>query len=434
MITIVGGGPAGLACGLALQRAGRAFRLIEAESRFGGRVQSERREGWLIEKGPAAVLDNVEATHQIVKELDLAAEVVRGSDAVKRRYLAHGGALVPVPSAPPGLLGTPLLSLGGKLRLLGDLFVRAGARPDESMASFFRRHLGAEATEVLVDAMQSGIFAGDIEQLSLQACFPLLAELEAKHGSLLRGALASASAMRGRAKTTLLSLRGGLRRIIDGLEQRLAPSIVAGERFTALPDQAGAIVLALPAVAAAELLRSIEPPLASLLDQTRMVPMAAVTLGYARAQVTHPLDGFGFLVPRREPLPGGRILGAIFMSSIFPDNGYAPAGHVALRVLMGGAHAPEVETMTDDELRTRALSAIEPLVGASGSPAFVDVSRWRRGIDQYAVGHLDRLAEIERRGAAHRLHFIGSSYRGPGLNDALRQGWELGQKLAAEST
>lgn len=417
-VTIVGGGPAGLACALALRLAGRPARLLEAAPQLGGRVQSRQLGDWLVEKGPAAILDNSPVTHEIVKLLDLSGDVVRGAAAVKRRYLVHDGKLVALPSAPPGIVTSPLLSWRGKLRLLGDLLQRPGARPDESMASFFRRHVGPEATATLVDAMQSGIFAGDLEKLSAHACFPLLRELEAKHGSLLRGVLAGPR----QPRPSLMTLRGGLGRFINALRAAVGDGIELDQPIDRVPTSDGPIVLAVPASRAAAIVAERDPELAALLRVTTAVPMAAVALGFRRDRIAHPLDGFGFL-------GGPGILGTIFMSSLFPDAGYAPAEHVQLRVLLGGAHAPDVVQLDERALQDRALAAVLPLVEGRGDPAFVDVVRWPAGIEQYAVGHLDRLATIEARGARLGLHFIGSSFRGPGLNDALRQGWELGAQL-----
>lgn len=426
-VTIVGGGPAGLACALALHKAGRKVRVLEAGAKAGGRARSRVVGDWLIEQGPAAILDNSEPTREIINHLDLTREVLRGAPAVKRRYLAFRGVLTAVPSAPPGIFSTPLLSARGKLRLLGDLLVRPRTRPDESLANFFRRHIGDEATDRLVEPMQSGIFAGDIEQLSAHACFPQLIEMEARYGSLVRGAIASRS---GAARPTLMTVRGGLQRVVDAMAQKLGAVVETGHAVTRLPTTDGPVVLALPAMESAPLIAPLDAEAAALLQQTQMVPMAAVTFGYMREQVTHPLDGFGFLVPRREKLPGGAILGTIFMSSIFPDGGYAPAGHVLLRVLLGGAHSPEVTALDDTALVARARDAIERLAGASGEPRIVDVVRWPHGIDQYRVGHLDRLLRLEALTLPRNLHFIGSSFRGPGFNDALAQGWRLGTRLA----
>lgn len=427
-VTILGGGPAGLACALALQHAGRAVRVLEAAPRAGGRVRTRQHGDWRIEEGPAAILDNSEPTRQIVKHLDLESELLRAAPTVKRRYLAHQGSLVALPSSPPAIVASPLLSWSGKLRLLGDLVQRSGPRDDESLAQFFRRHIGDEATELFVDAMQSGIFAGDIEQLSAHACFPLLADLEARHGSLLRGFLAERT---GGGRPALLSLRGGLQRLIDAMATKLGAIVECQQPVTTLPTVDGPLVLALPAVEAGPLIAPLIPEAAALLHATEMVPMAAVTFGYALEQIAHPLDGFGFLVPRRETQPAGSILGTIFMSSVFPDGGYAPAGHVVLRVLLGGAHAREVTALDDATLTGRARAALERYVGARGEPRLVDVVRWPAGIDQYRVGHRDRLTRLEALTTPREIYFIGSSYRGPGLNDALAQGWRLGAQLAA---
>lgn len=418
-VAIIGGGLAGLSCALRLKARGRSVVLHEAAPRLGGRVTTLHRDGFLVERGPAAVLDDAPTTHALLDELGLKNDVIYADPAVKRRYLFLDGKLSEVPSSPPAMLTTSLLSFGSKLRVFAELAKRPRSGPDESMASFFRRHFGDEITTRFVDTAQAGIYAGDIDYLSAHATFPGLVALERSHGSIIRGLIAAR-----RPRPRLITIKGGLIRIVDAIAQRLGDVARVGSSVRDLAAlDAKHVVLAAPARAIADMVRPLDQALGALLGAGTTVPMVAVALGFRRQDVAHSLDGFGLLVGRNEAPP---ILGSIFYSSAFPS---APPDHVLLRVMIGGARDQSVATLDEQALVDRAVAALGPMLGFRAAPVFTDVARWPHAIEQYAVGHLDRLAEIERRGLPHRLRFIGASYRGVGVNDVIRQGWELGAEL-----
>ncbi len=452
---VVGGGVSGLATALRLLEGATARGLdlrvdvLEAAPDFGGNLRTLARDGWRLEWGPNGFLDNEPATLRLVDRLELGGELVRSSDAARRRFLVVGGRLREIPASPPAFLKSDLFSLRAKLRILGELLVprrrdlgRAADDPttDESVWEFGRRRLGRDFAELMLDPMVKGIFGGDARRLSLAAAFPRMIELERDHGSLFR-ALAAISKQRKKAADagpsgTLHSFRGGMAALPAALTQALrtdARAVLAGDSEVASILRDGdtwrvrtagnetincdAVVHATPAHAAAAHLRGLDPTLSGLLDGIPYVPMAVIALGYARDDVAHDLDGFGLLIPTRER---SRLLGALWTSSIFPDR--APDGRVLLHCMAGGPLDPRVLDDDDDALRDRAVAELRGLMGLRGEPAMVQVFRHPRAIAQYEPGHLDRLRRIDAQLAGlPGLHLGGSSYRGVSVNACIKE-------------
>ncbi len=481
-VVVVGGGIAGLATALQLADRGAELpggldvRLLEAAPRLGGNIRTERAEGFTVEWGPNGFLDNVPAMARLVERVGLAPAVRRADDAAGKRFLFRHGRLHELPAGPAGFLASPVLSLRGRLRVLLEPF--AAARPeggDESIHEFARRRIGAEAAEVLVDAMVSGVFAGDTRRLSLASAFPKMAAMEAEHGSLVRAMLARmherrAAKRRARALAargeeaaeltrpggpagpggTLTSFEGGLERLIDALAAALggavrtgapvaevapAPGSVAGpdgdRRRWRVAGEAGesiaadAVVLAVPADRAAGLVRAADAGLAAELETIHTAGLAVVALGYEAASLARVPAGFGFLVPRSE---GIRSLGCLWDSSIFP--GRAPAGKVLLRVMIGGAHDPGAVDLDDGALLAAVRADLARTMALDAEPCFARIYRHPRGIAQYEPGHQARLARIaDRASRLGGLWLAGSSYRGVSMNscveDAERQAAEI---------
>ncbi|MDO9694667.1 MAG: protoporphyrinogen oxidase [Candidatus Latescibacteria bacterium] len=452
---VIGGGVSGLATALRLldgaTQRGLDLRVdvLEAAPDFGGNLRTLAHDGWRLEWGPNGFLDNEPATLRLVERLGLSGELVRSSDAARRRFLVVGGRLREIPASPPAFLRTDLFTPRAKLRVLGELLVprrrdlgRAAEDPatDESVWEFGRRRLGRDFAELMLDPMVKGIFGGDARRLSLAAAFPRMVELERDHGSLFR-ALAAISRKRRKAADagpsgTLHSFREGM----AALPAALARSLGADPRATLVTsrgvaslrrdgdgwrvgaDDGGsiacdAVVHAAPAHAAAAHLRGLDPALAGQLDGIPYVPMAVIALGYARDDVAHDLDGFGMLIPTCEH---SRLLGALWTSSIFP--GRAPQGRVLLHCMAGGPLDPRVLDDGDGALRDRAVAELRGLLGLRGEPVMVQVFRHARAIAQYEPGHLALLRRIDARLAdLPGLHLSGSSYRGVSVNACLKE-------------
>ncbi len=445
-IAIIGAGHSGLTLAWGLRSRGRDVVLLEAGPRLGGNIETRERDGFLIEAGPNSFLDKEPATRELAAALGLEGRIRPGEASAKRRYLYTRGRLRLVPSSPPAFLRSDVLPLGARLRVVAELFSGRGPEHgDESIAAFGRRHIGDTATEVLLDAVQTGIYAGDVEKLSVLSTFPQMVELERANRSLILGAIRLQKARRqaqkalppgaGAPKLTgeLSTFDGGLRVLVDALGRSLGDAVHLGARVEGLvPTQGGwrvsvrehgrvaelaasKVVLAVPAYTAAGLLRPLDERLAAQLEAIAYAPIAVVHLGYAPG-ATPPPDGFGFLVPSGEKR---RLLGAIHASTVFPFR--AEGGRVLYTCMVGGARQGELVKQDEAELVKLAREELRVLAGVTAEPSFTEVIRWPRGIPQYNVGHRDRVAAIDASVARWPgLVLTGNAYKGIGLNDCIR--------------
>lgn len=440
---VVGGGISGLSLGFWLSRQGREVVVLEASERAGGSVRTESHDGFRIECGPHGFLDSEPATRALVEALGLTSELRPAEEAAKRRYLFSGGRLQALPGSPPAFLQSKLLPWSAKLRVLAEPLSRRGTSDDESLATFARRHLGARATSVLVDAAQSGIYAGDVERLSARAAFPKLWAMERAHRSLVLGMIRGRRAAAASPKTgtgRLTSFRRGLSTLTDALAAALGDRLRLGTRVERIEKtaagftvtcagnetfEAARLVLATPAYLSGPLLAPLSAPLADALSELTDAPLCVVHLGYRAEAVSRPLDGFGFLVPSVE---GRRILGTIFISTVFPER--TKEGHVQLAVMMGGARQRATAALGPGELSAIAHDELASILGIRGAPVMTQVARWPHAIPQYNVGHLARVERIDALAAAlPGLSLTGHAYRGVGLNDCLRSSNELAARL-----
>jgi len=441
-VVIVGGGIAGLSCAWFLVRTAPPdlhldVRVLEVAPRVGGKIFSDREDGMLFEWGPHGILDDAEDTRTLIAELGLTDRVVRGRESNQRRWVLWKGKLHSVPTSPLALLRTPLLTFGAKLRVFKEPFVKPIDTYDESVADFATRRFGAGVVAPLVEPGVAGIFAGDVSQLSLRSAFPKLHAIEQEHGSILKGfgELAKARRARGESAARLISFQDGMGELPGALARVLGDRVQTGARITSIArdgsgyalDVEGAavptmradvLVLACAAAESKRLVASFDPDLSSNLGLVPTAPIAVVCLVYDREQVTHPLDGFGFLCARRE---NKAILGAIFASSVF--DGHAPNGRVQLRALLGGALGRKNAERSDSDLERIASQELGEIVGIRGGPRAVRVFRHPQAIPQYGVGHHARLAAIDSQLNRHpQLYVAGASYRGVSVNDCVKSG------------
>ncbi len=431
-LVVCGGGISGLALAyLARARGVGDVAVIEAEDRPGGKIQTEWVDGFCCEWGPQGFLDNVPETLALVASLGLGDELVRADDGAGDRFIARGGRLRKVPLSPPAFLTSDVLSLPGRLRVLLEPFQRRGA-DEESVFTFASRRIGREAAEVLVDAMVTGVYAGDPGKLSLPATFPKMRAMEQQYGSLVRAMLAKRRNGGGGPAGpggTLTTLRLGMQQLTDALANALGARVRLGarvERVTRgecsfavrLGDgselAAKQVAVAMPPGAAARALAALLPAGAvAALQGIPYAKVAVVMTGYrAPRPFRHPARGFGFLVPGRERR---RILGSIFCDATFPAQ--APAGATLLRTLLGGARDAGALDLSDGEMLALVRRELDHFLGGDPEPDFVRIIRHDYGIPQYTLGHLARLGEIERAAAAvPGLHLLGNGFHGIAAN------------------
>ena len=454
-VAIVGGGIAGLAAAYELSRRGIAFRLLERGARAGGVILSEEIDGFVVDGGPDALLIQKPDGIRLCEELGLGDRLVP-TRLPRIAYIQRGGRLHPLPAA--SVLGIPtqwgpfvrtrLFSWPGKIRMGAELFVPPRTdEGDESIGAFMTRRFGREAATYLAEPLLAGIHAGDVDRLSIRALFPRFVEAERRHGSLLRAFRPKRSQIRNPQSATrqsegaFKSLPGGLSEMVRALVAALPASSIelnaavtridgAGpytiQRAAGEPVQARAVVLATPGYVTSALTRGFDDELSRACGEIGYASAATVALAFRRDQVSHPLNGSGFVVPRVEH---SGIMAGSWLSSKWPHR--APEGAVLLRTFIGGARDPKALEQSDAQLVAVSMRALAPLLGIRGEPLFTRIFRWERSNAQHEVGHLDRVAAIERAVARHPgLYVTGSAYRGTGIPDCVADGRAMARQTA----
>jgi len=447
---IVGGGISGLATAWGLQKRGLRVAVLEAADRVGGTIGTTRADGCLVESGPNSMLETSPAIGQLLDEIGLAGQRLVANPAAKKRFVLRGGRLIPVPMSPGGFFATPLFGLGTKLALVREPFVKpaAGDR-DESVADFVRRRLGREFLDYAINPFVSGVYAGDPERLSVRAAFPRLAELEAQHGSLIRGQIAGAlerkrNPEKSKHSAAMVSFGEGMQALTDGIAAKLHSISVAAEVAAVVPGAEGrltvradsdasarelsarAVVISVPAYAAARLLAPLSATAARELAAIEYPPVAVVVSVYERSLISHPLDGFGFLVPALEHR---RILGTIFSSTLFENRG--PDGHAVLTTFVGGTRQPELGRAAEGDIALTVSAELKSLLHVRGSPELTQVIRWPQAIPQYNLGHLDRVATIAKTEDEYPGLFLCANWRGGvSVGDCIKSAAACAERVA----
>jgi oxygen-dependent protoporphyrinogen oxidase len=483
-IAIVGGGIAGLAAAYELEKARAAgtpveYTLFEARPQLGGSLASEIVQGAVLERGPDSFLTEKPAAAELCRELGLGPELLPSNDAARKTYIVVRNRLVAMPDGLMFLVPTKLIptaltrlfSFRTKLRMAMELLhpprpAGPGTNLDESVAALVLRHFGQEAVDRLADPLLSGIYGGDATQLSAQTVLPRMVEMERQYGSLTRGMLAAHRKMRAMAKTpsktvnrgaggtagaapraVFTALRGGMQQLVDALTRKLDPASVR----TATPVnsiektssgwviEAGgskheydAIIMASPAWAAGELLAPVDPTLSAALGAIPYSSSITVNLIYDENKIGALPQGFGFLVPAVECRS---MLACTFVHRKFL--GRTPPGKAVFRAFLGGMKGEAMLAEPDDALVATVRREMSAILGAkcfSGTvePEHAQVSRWRRAMAQYAVGHQARMLEINARVAAlPGLRLVGNAYDGIGVPDCIRLGRAAGRELSA---
>jgi protoporphyrinogen/coproporphyrinogen III oxidase len=462
-VVVIGGGISGLAAAHRLQErsveTGRPVEilLLEATGRTGGIIRTHRREGFLIEGGPDSFISEKPEAMELAERLGISGRLIETNPEHRRSFIVRRGRLHPVPEgfhllAPSRFwpfITTPIFSWRGKARMALDILLprraaAANGSDDESLAQFVRRRLGREALERMAQPMVGGIYTADPERLSLRATMPRFLEMERTSRSVIRGMWRASRKQAAPARTgtsgarysLFLSFDEGMQVLSDTLAARLAQgSIRLNTTVDSLAlDQAtgswrirlrqgaslecDAVCLALPAYAAAGLLRETDAQLAAELNEIPYASTATINLAYRREDIPHSLAGFGFVVPVVERR---KVLACTFSSIKFA--GRAPEGSALLRAFVGGALQPEMFALDSEAMERAVCEDLRLLLGIEKPPLFSHIEKWPRSMAQYHLGHLDRIKRIgERLSALPGLKLAGNAYTGAGLPDCIRTG------------
>jgi oxygen-dependent protoporphyrinogen oxidase len=474
-VIIIGGGISGLSAAYHLQQAAAEaglplnYTLLEQADRWGGKIATETVTGYsdtpfIVEGGPDSFITQKPWALQLARELGLDDALLPTNDHLRKTFVLNNGRPTPLPDGVMLIVPTkikpfalsPLISPLGKLRMGLDLFIPPKTDDeDETLAQFIERRLGSEALDKIAEPLMSGIYNADAHKQSLMATFPRFRAIEQKYGSLTKGMLAAqkaraqASRNGGSPKPAMFtSMKSGMSAFVDEIqgrltgdlrletavtqikieEQRLKPPNLQSSIFNLhLNDgstlTADAVILAIPAFAAAALLGELAPDAAETLNSIRYVSTGTISLAYRRDELNHPLDGFGVVIPRSEKRPVNAIT---WTSTKF--NRRAPHGYALLRLFFGGSRTPEMMDVGDADLLRIVRRELFEIMGVSADPVFHRIYRWQRSNPQYDVGHLERVAAIEA-ALPPNLFVTGSPYRGVGLPDCVRQGKETAERI-----
>lgn len=424
-VVVVGSGISGLSVAYRLKKKGYDVVVYEKDDEIGGTVKTRKEGGYLYELGPQTLLADEEVLN-FVRELGL--KPTKASENAKYRFIYKKGKLIPLPLTPLQFLTTPLISMGSKFRVLKDLFSEP-VEEDMSVAEFVRKRFGEEFLNYIVAPFLSGVYAGDPEKLSLKYATPKLYQIQKKYGSLIK---AFVKEKRVAPKGQLISFEGGLSELINALTKELEvhkENVVL--RMRKFEDhfkldvrgkkvEAKSVVVASPAYTSSYLLKEISFSASEEFDKIDYPPIVVVNVGL-KGRIP---EGFGFLVPRVE---GKRILGAMFMSKLFP--GRAPEGRELLSVFLGGATDREVIELSEEEIIATVERELNEILNIE-SIDFIKVYKWKRAIPQYNVGYekyLNLAKEIEKDYPG--LFLTGNWLYGVSMGDCIRASNEVVKRV-----
>jgi protoporphyrinogen/coproporphyrinogen III oxidase len=463
-IAIIGGGISGLSAAYALEKQRNAgaeieYTLYESAPRLGGVLVTDQVDGCIIEAGPDSFLTEKPWATDLCKELGLGNQLIGSNDPDRKTYIVTRGKLIEMPDGLMFMVPTkilpivlsPLFSWKTKLRMAQEWFHPPHkASGDETVASLVERHYGPEMVDLLADPLLSGVYGGEASQLSVRAVLARFADMEAKHGSLGRAMLAARktapNSQGGGARPLFTSLENGMQQMVDSVVAALPPdALEANAHVQAVTpengswivsagldtDQFGAVILALPTQAAANLLGRASAELASELRGITYTSSVTVALAYDKKVRDSLPPGFGFLVPRSE---GKRMLAATFVHNKFPHR--APDDRALLRCFLGGARDEQILALSDEDILRIVRDELQQIIGLSAEPLFTRTFKWKGAMAQYGVGHLERLQRIDvLLKKLPGLALAGNGYGGIGVPDCVRSGTEAAAKvLQSEST
>jgi oxygen-dependent protoporphyrinogen oxidase len=445
-LVVVGGGISGTAAAFtAIQTArARGFELgvvlLERESEIGGKAESLREGEWLFETGPIGYLNSEPIVDELARDAGLESELVQAGAAQSRRFVFSRGRVREVKAHPIGFLTSGLVSFRGLARAAREPWVPGKTDDsDESVWNFAARRLGSEFADRLIHPMVLGVFAGDAKRLSLPAAFPIMAELERDHGSLVRAQIARARARRRGVlpprRSTLCSFREGIQSLPralarrGGFETRVRAEVKevgrGGDGRWAIAIEgdgealaADAVILASEGYRTAEILSGNVPLVARALSEIPHPPVSVVALGYGPEARRRIPEGFGVLLPRDV---GFRALGATWDGYLFP--GRNDERHLLVRVLFGGSFDSEIDRVEEGAIVETAKREMAKLLGLDAPPVFTRARLWPRAIPQYELGHNERLARIEKEmERLPGLYLAGNALYGTAFGKAAARG------------
>lgn len=456
-IVVVGGGITGLTAAFYLQREAKKHNLlieiilIEASFRLGGKIQTLRKDGFIIEQGPESFFDQSGSVRKLAADLNIENDMVRHNNG--QTYVAVGAELYPIPSgillgrAPEvsSFITSGIISLTGKMRAIGDLVLpKTAEKDDEPIGDFFRRRFGKEVVENLVEPLLAGTFAGDIDHLSIRAMFPEFFELEQQHRSLLLGFKKNGKKLYPNIigeKAYYETFHNGLETLVEALEEQLAETtILRGMRVERVeknsdetltvhinngkPIEGDALIMTTPFNVAKEAFKEAE--FMEELPNMNYASIATVTMAFTHEQIKKYKEAMSFYVSRNSDY----VITTCTWSNRKWDN-VAPDGYDLLRVYIGRVGDEAIVELSDCEIEKTVLQDLSRILGIEDKPLFTTVTRWKQGMPQYTVGHDERLQKMQDDIMTNypNVQLAGSSYDGISVPDCVAQGKQAAEKI-----
>lgn len=462
-VVIIGGGISGLSTAYFLTELAREkgealdITIVDKKDSPGGNIITVREGGFLIEGGPDCFLSEKPWAMALCKRIGmedslLATTTARGKTYVLSKgklHLLPEGVILMVPTKMVPLLFSSLLTMWGKIRMGLEMFVpKRKSTEDETLGSFVRRRLGKEALDKIAGPLVAGVHGGDPETMSIKSSFPKFVEMEENYGSLIKGMIAKMKLMKGGARkksakpvTMFMTIKNGLGDIVDTLLGKIEDTKIIKattvDNLTKDTDgytlklsndetlKADAVVISTPAYATSAIVKSMDGSLSEKLDTIPYVSTATVSIGFKRADIAHPMDGFGFVIPKSE---GRKIMATSWVSKKWA--GRAPEDCVLIRCFVGGAFDQDLVELNDEEMKAMVLSELKSIMGIDAEPVICKIFRWRRAMPQYTVGHEGRVAEIAELTDKHEgLYITGSAFRGIGISDNVREAEAVAERV-----
>ncbi|GMR04972.1 MAG: protoporphyrinogen oxidase [Thermodesulfobacteriota bacterium] len=460
-VVIIGGGIAGLATAYSLREHGAVAGspgfevvLLEKKDRVGGNIRTERVDGFIVEGGPDCFISEKPWAMALCKRIGLEEKLLPTNDELRKTYvLSRGrlhelpeGVILMIPTKIIPLVTSSLISFPGKIRMGLELFIpKRKEKSDETLGDFVRRRLGREVLDKIAEPLVAGIHAGDPETMSVRASFPKFVQLEEDYGSLIRGMLKRMASFKKSArakprgeggKTTMfMTLRDGMGEFIERLESLIKgfenTTVRTGTAVKGVSKKGGkflieieggealeadSVIIAAPAYVASKVLEGLDHGLSQKLLEIPYASTATVSIAFKKKDLKRPLDGFGFVVPRKEKR---RIMASTWTSVKFDNR--APGDSVLIRCFIGGSKNRELLSLSDAEMVNIVREELSDIMGIEAEPIFARVYRWINSMPQYTVGHEERVRAIEEGAQAHPGLFItGSAYHGIGIADSVR--------------
>jgi len=451
-VVVVGGGITGLSAAFYMQKEAKEkgypldVLLVESTHRLGGKIQTVRKDGFIIERGPDSFLERKKSMGELAQDVGIADQLVNNSTGQSfvlledRLHPIPKGSVMGIPTDLNQFFSSGLFSLSGKVRALEDLVLpRSNVKGDQSLGQFFRRRLGNEVVENLMEPLLSGIYAGDLDKLSLQSTYPQFYETEQKHRSLILGTRkntakrAAAPSPSGKGKGQFQTLRNGLESLVEAIETKLAPgSVLKGVKVEGIEKEEGKVTLhfnngqtviadAVIFATSHHVVRELFEPF-GLLSGLKAMPsatVATVAMAFPAEKVKQEDDGTGFVVSRNSDFA---ITACTWTHRKWPTT--TPEGKVLLRSYVGREGDEAIVDLSDKELEKIVLDDLRKIIDIDGDPEFTIVSRWKNSMHQYTVGHKQRIEksfrEVEQ--AFPMVKLAGASYEGIGLPDCVNSG------------